>query len=144
MSKTKQIIHTTFWFNNIWQGTLVLTVLFANLNYYNYAIFAALISFLFIFLELLTLKRKYNVKFGNNMYQSKNILYFISDERDKEIAYKVHTKLIITYQFIIAIAIIFSTYFLRENHLLFIVWVALALYVPNIQYYVLWNHYDKD
>jgi hypothetical protein len=73
------------------------------------------------------------VKIGSTI----NLLDFISDERDKDIAYKVHTKLMTTYQLIIWVAIIFANDFLYENHLLFIVWIALALYIPifNIMYY---------
>lgn len=133
MSKTKKIIHTTFWFNNIWQGAFILAVLFANLKRYDYATFAVLIGFFVAFLESFTLKKVYNVKIGSTI----NLLDFISDERDKDIAYKVHTKLMTTYQLIIWVAIIFANDFLYENHLLFIVWIALALYIPilNIMYY---------
>lgn len=148
MSESKQIVHATFWFNKIWQlGFIIFGVAMIS-EQQLIVVFSGILVLAGFGIEMLYINKKCDTKPANIF----DTLYFTQDERDREIALKVHNALLMTYGLLISLlfGLLICLWVGRDNlafstifYILF-GWVALALIVPDIQYYVLWNKYDNE
>ncbi|CAK1226145.1 hypothetical protein [Fructobacillus cardui] len=144
MTKTKKIIRFTFWINLCWH-TILVTGLFGAFLQWPQAYLLLVLALAISTYPSLYLPKKYGVKLTNQY----NPFYFIEDEREKDIALRVHSKVFVSYYLIIGtgfvvLANVFSDVVTSEFKIfLATAWCVLALFLPNIQYYILWNRYDR-
>lgn len=146
MSDSKKIVRFTFWMNKIWQIGFVLFSIFMINNMHQLALVIILVSVAASIFEMVHVSKKYHVQ----VFNQKDELYFTKDERDRDIALKVHSALISTFSLlVIALWLLLSILWGMDSlsmAMLFYVlngWVACALIIPDIQYYVLWHKYDQ-
>ncbi|MFT9390969.1 hypothetical protein, partial [Leuconostoc pseudomesenteroides] len=93
MSDSKKIVRFTFWMNKMWQiGFVLFSILMIN-NMRQTAMVTILVSVLASLFEMIYVSRKYHVQ----VFNQKDELYFAKDERDRDIALKVHSALINTF-----------------------------------------------
>ena len=148
MSDSKRIVRFTFWMNKIWQiGFVLFSILMINNNMRQIATMIILVSFVAIIFERIYVSKKYHVRMGNQ----KDELYFAKDERDRDIALKVHSALINTFLLLvialwILLSILWGMNSLSMAVLFYVLngWIACAFIIPDIQYYVLWHKYDQQ
>lgn len=146
MSVTKKIVRFSFWMNVLWQAGLLLTIAFIFEKWYVLALITTLLSVAVIFFETSFMTKRYHA----TPTKTSDVLYFAKDERDQQIALKVHSTILVTLTELIMLAfilLIFSliTHFSITAKVFWSIgWLSLAFFIPNIQYYVLWNKYDKD
>ncbi|GKS81054.1 hypothetical protein LPAF129_07390 [Ligilactobacillus pabuli] len=132
--------------NVLWQAGLLLTVVFVVEKWYAWALIIILLSVAIIFFETTFMSKKYHV----TPTKASDVLYFAKDERDQQIALKVHSAILATLTNLIMLAfilLIFSliTHFSLTTKIFWSIgWLSLAFFIPNIQYYILWNKYDAD
>lgn len=144
MTKTQKIIRFTFLINLIWHTILVAGLLGTFLQW-SQAYLLLLLALIISAYPSLYLPKKYGIKVTNQY----DPFYFIEDEREKNIAFKVHSKIFVSYYLIIGfgfgvLANAFSDGVTSEFKIfLATAWCTLALFLPNIQYYFLWNRYDQ-
>ncbi|GAP02523.1 hypothetical protein FPFC_014060 [Fructobacillus pseudoficulneus] len=144
MSKTQKIIRFTFWINLIWHTILVAGLLGVFLQW-SQAYLLLILALVISAYPSLYLPKKYGVKVTNQY----DPFYFIQDEREKEIAFRIHSKIFVSYYLIIGFGFVVLTNVFSDGItlefkiFLATVWCAVALFLPNIQYYLLWNHYDQ-
>lgn len=147
MSDSKKIVRFTFWMNKIWQiGFVLFSILMIN-NMHQIAMVTILVSILASLFEMVYVSRKYHVQ----VFNQKDELYFAKDERDRDIALKVHSALINTFLLLvialwILLSILWGMNSLTMAVLFYVLngWIACAFIIPDIQYYVLWHKYDQQ
>ncbi|WP_188351022.1 hypothetical protein [Leuconostoc pseudomesenteroides] len=147
MSDSKKIVRFTFWMNKIWQiGFVLFSILMIN-NMRQIAMVTILVSVLASFFEMVYVSRKYHVQ----VFNQKDELYFAKDERDRDIALKVHSALINTFILLVIalwllLSILWGMNSLSMSLLFYVLngWVAFAFIIPDIQYYILWHKYDQQ
>lgn len=147
MSDSKKIVHFTFWMNKIWQIGFVLSSISMINNMHQLATVTILVSVIASIYEMYHVSKKYHVKVVNQ----KDELYFAKDDRDRDIALKVHSALISTFTLLIIslwliLSILWGMNSLSMTVTFYVLngWVACAFIIPDIQYYVLWNKYDQQ
>lgn len=146
MSRAKRIVRFTFWMNNL--IFLSLICLYAGLNHQlpgwivSPSVIVGIIVLVYMYWYLAN-------KLDVNIHKMSGF-YFVDDERDKEIALKVHSHVLTLLLYGIFILIPF-TYFLTLSNLsisafstLMILALIGLILISNIQYYYLWSKYDPS
>ena len=153
MSRAKRIVKSQFWFNNLTYIFLTLLLISLVENWWKTLLVFAILDLIIGFIEPIYFKKKFNQKFSADFLLS---LYFVSDERDRQIALKVHdniSRLYVVFLESFMLLLFFLYLFSALSHpvlsitnvyLILIIWVGLSLIVPNLRYFVLWNQYDQQ
>lgn len=146
MSRAKRIVRVTFWSNTFFLIMLaaLMAVTFGNLFQERALILGLdLVLVIGIFIMFWVLQRRLDVK-------SYKGLYWVSDEREREIALKVHSAIMMgntyfLYGLLVVIFLLMNFGLSTQRFgqvLLGLVWLYLLF--TNVQYLWLWTRYDQD
>ena len=158
MSRAKRIVKSQFWINNFRYLFIILTLASFTEGWGLWGVVFALLVVIEGFITPQYLKKKFHLKDPSegSTFFSTSSLYFVSDERDKQIALKVHdniSRMYVVFLESFMLLLFFLYLFSALTHpvlsitnvyLILTIWAGLSLIVPNLRYFVLWNRYDQQ
>lgn len=145
MSKTKQFVRFTFYWKLLWQSLAIAMVIFEAFNHKDLAWYLTL-AFFFTYLAGTYIVSQ---RFGVNLLSAKQSDY-IADERDAAIAEKVNLTMKYNRDHMAFSLIIVGMFVFNPMNdtwmkvLMFVAYMIMAMIFSNVEYYYLWNKFDKD
>lgn len=149
MSRSKKIILFTFWMNNI-EIPLFAIFIFGLIFSKNKGLMAAMLALLLAVLLIVVIQFElWYLRDRLNVYKVRSIFCFTDDEREKEIAMKVHSEMMISFinGFFGSVILMVGAWLFNLSAISIItcftvLWVIYGVGI-NIQYLYLWNKFDN-